>query len=160
MPDPMQLIDALLERVGEKADVKESVEWYLRNNLNDYKRALQSNASFQEIENATRALTRFGTESMDWNTSLYRDCCAITDEGQSWRSVLRHRASNHRHRRVTGSKNIYPTILPIAFLSILLIAPREPAECRDDEGLWRACGVYFSAWILCIASAALTMRMP
>lgn len=81
MSDPIQLIDTLLEKVGEKADVKESLEWYLRNNLNDYKQVLQSDASFLEIENATRALTRFCTESMDWSAPLYRDCCGITDEG-------------------------------------------------------------------------------
>ena len=81
MSDPIQLIDALLKRIGDKSDVKESLEWYLRNNLSDYKRVLQSGESAQEVENATRALVRFCTESMDWNTPLYRECCAITDAG-------------------------------------------------------------------------------
>jgi hypothetical protein len=83
MNDLIQKIDWVLEATAEKAAIKESLEWYLRNNLVRYKQLLQSDPSQMQLKDATRALMRFCTESMDWNTVLYRDCMAITSEGSS-----------------------------------------------------------------------------
>lgn len=81
MNDVIEYIDAILLKISPKSDAVESMEWYLKNNLQDYKKILQGSASLQEIENATRALTRFCTESMDWDNPLYKECCEITSRG-------------------------------------------------------------------------------
>lgn len=81
MDELIQTIDMLLGKIAQKAASKESLEWYLQNNLKDYKAALQAKPSALEIRNATRSLVRFCTESMDWDDSLYQECCAITEKG-------------------------------------------------------------------------------
>lgn len=81
MDDIIKSIDELLAQIATKAAVKESMESYLQNNLRDYKSVLQVDSTPQDIENATRALTRFCTESMDWENPLYRKCCDITARG-------------------------------------------------------------------------------
>lgn len=85
MSNPIQSIGALLDRIGERADVEESAEWYLRSYLIDYKRALLRNSSSQEIEAATEALTRFCDRSLDVKSQLYRDCVEIAEQGRRWR---------------------------------------------------------------------------
>jgi hypothetical protein len=81
MQELIEAIDSLLSRLSEQSREKESLEWYLHNNLVDYKSALQCAETRQEIENATRALIRFCTESMDWDNELFRACTAITNQG-------------------------------------------------------------------------------
>jgi hypothetical protein len=81
MPDPIQLISALLNNLSDQADVEESAEWYLRSYLVDYKRALLRKWSSQEIEFATGAFMRFCAQSLDTDSALYRDCAEIADEG-------------------------------------------------------------------------------
>lgn len=81
MPDPIQLIAALLNKVAGRADVEESVEWYLRSYLIDYKRVLLRRGSSQEIEFATDALLRFCLQNLDTNAPLYRDCVEVAEEG-------------------------------------------------------------------------------
>jgi hypothetical protein len=81
MNELIKSIDALLLRLATTAAIANSMEWYLQNNLRDYKATLQRNPSARDIKNATDALTRFCTESMDWDNLLYRDCCDITARG-------------------------------------------------------------------------------
>lgn len=81
MTDPIQAIAALLDKIGDQADIEESAEWYLRSNLIDYKRALLRKTSSKDIEFATGALMRFCAQSLDGNAPLYRDCAEIAQEG-------------------------------------------------------------------------------
>jgi nitrate reductase alpha subunit len=81
MSDPIKLIGALLDEIGEQADVEESAQWYLRSYLIDYKRALLRQASSQEIEFATAALMRFCAQSLDAKAPLYRACVEVAEEG-------------------------------------------------------------------------------
>ena len=81
MADPIQLIGALLDKIGSQADVEESAEWYLRSYLIDYKRVLLRKASSQEIEFATDALMRFCAQSLDVSAPLHRDCVQVMEEG-------------------------------------------------------------------------------
>ncbi len=81
MPDPIQLISALLNNLSGQADVEESAEWYLRSYLVDYKRALLRKWSSQEIEFATGAFMRLCDQSLDTASSLYRDCAKIAEAG-------------------------------------------------------------------------------
>ncbi len=60
---------------------RESVEWHLSNNLKKFLESVKVTNSFPEIKNATRILSKFCTESMDWDTELYRKCIAITQIG-------------------------------------------------------------------------------
>ncbi|MGY1490794.1 hypothetical protein ACW4YW_15415 [Methylobacillus pratensis] len=77
----IQSVDILLKKITSKKVEKESLEWYLINNLNDYRTLLINNPSLIELENATRALIRFCTESIDWDSTLYKDCSEITTLG-------------------------------------------------------------------------------
>ena len=81
MPDPIQSISSLLNRISHTADVEESAEWYLRSYLVDYKRTLLRKWSSQEIEFATDALMRFCAQSLDKDGDLYRECAEIAQEG-------------------------------------------------------------------------------
>lgn len=81
MPDPIQLISELLNKVSAQADVQESAEWYLRSYLVDYKRTLLRKWSSQEIEFATAALMRFCEQALDTHGDLYRECAQIAKEG-------------------------------------------------------------------------------
>ena len=81
MTDIVQKIEVLIDQLEAAAPARESLEWYLLNNLRDYRRTLQSGSSPLEIGNATRALVRFCTESMDWSSPLYKSCMEITALG-------------------------------------------------------------------------------
>ena len=81
MDELIQDIDSLIKIIDSRGVSKESTEWYLRNNLIDYKATLLSEDSTEVLNNATRALVRFCTESMDWSDPLYQECCSITAKG-------------------------------------------------------------------------------
>jgi hypothetical protein len=53
---------------------KESLEWYLSNNLNEYLRSIEESTKPIDILRATKLLSRFCTESMDWDTEIYKKC--------------------------------------------------------------------------------------
>lgn len=89
MSDPIQSISALLNRVAGQADVEESVEWYLRSYLIDYKRALLRKSSSQEIEFATGALMRFCAQNLDPNAPLYKECAEIAEQGTTIAAQLK-----------------------------------------------------------------------
>jgi hypothetical protein len=74
-------VDNLLSALARGTLTQGSLEWYLQNNLKAYREALQGASTKREIENATRALNRFCTESMDWDQKLFRECTAITERG-------------------------------------------------------------------------------
>lgn len=75
----LERIDALVAELAGPPGARESLEWYLRNNLNSLRRDLVSARTKRDITNAARAFTRFCTDSMDWNTELYRKCTVITE---------------------------------------------------------------------------------
>lgn len=85
----IESVDALLARLEAGKPEKGSLEWYLVNNLRTFGDALSAATEEREIENATHALSRFCTESMDWDTDLFRECTAITTKGM--RAGVEHR---------------------------------------------------------------------
>ena len=89
MPDPIQSISDLLNKVSAQADIEESPEWYLRSYLVDYKRTLLRKWSSQEIEFATDALMRFCAQALDTNGALYRECAEIAEEGAKMGAQLK-----------------------------------------------------------------------
>jgi len=74
-----QEIEALSAQIAESATVQGSLEWYLQNNLNEFASSVSNGGG--DLENASRALMRFCTESMDWDTSLYRAAISIAEGG-------------------------------------------------------------------------------
>lgn len=74
-------IDALMVKLELEKLQKDSLEWYLVNNLRAYRDALLTATEGREFEKATHILSRFCTESMDWNTELFLECTAITTKG-------------------------------------------------------------------------------
>lgn len=82
MKEKLQMqLASLLSEVEHRLPKNDSLEWYLANQIRRYIVALESSTSKQEIENATAMFSRFCTESMDWDTSLYKKCAAITASG-------------------------------------------------------------------------------
>jgi hypothetical protein len=88
MRELLESIDRVLGRLAQGAPPRESLEWYLANNLGSYRDALLSAKTRIDVENATRALSRFCTESMEWDSDLFRECTRIQEEGfalaKSW----------------------------------------------------------------------------
>lgn len=58
-----------------------SLEWYLSNNLQTYLFSIKNADNQTEIQIATKILSRFCTESMDWDTELYKKCTDLTKTG-------------------------------------------------------------------------------
>lgn len=83
MQELIQSVDLLLNELTSNAIKEDGLEWYLINNLSDYRSVLNNNPTPLELENATRALTWFCTESIDWDTDLYKVCSEITIRGMS-----------------------------------------------------------------------------
>lgn len=81
MRDLLEAIDTVIDRLAQGNPVRESLEWYLGNNLRSYKNEIQKAKTRRDVENATRALGRFCTESMEWNSELFRECTRIEDAG-------------------------------------------------------------------------------
>jgi hypothetical protein len=49
--------------------------------LEEYRSAVEVSRSKLETDNATRMFCRFCTESMDWETPLYKSCMEIASMG-------------------------------------------------------------------------------
>ena len=74
-------IDELLLVIEATHPSRDSLEWYLMNNLKSYKAAVQLASDKLSVENAARAFNRFCTESMDWQTELFKRCAMLADFG-------------------------------------------------------------------------------
>jgi hypothetical protein len=70
-----------LNTIEKKAPKRESLEWYLINNLKDFLISIKQAQSKQALNTATRILSRFCLESMDWDTELFKTCSEITELG-------------------------------------------------------------------------------
>ncbi len=77
----LQEARAFLDELSSQPMTEGSLEWYLSNNLRDYVESVERSDSAKAIKNATRILSRFCTESMNWDTILYRRCTEITEAG-------------------------------------------------------------------------------
>lgn len=78
------LIGKIESRIAELRDFnvsKDSLEFYLLNNLVKYRQSLLSAESKQEIDNAASIFGRFCTESMDWGTKDYQAYISLSTQG-------------------------------------------------------------------------------
>lgn len=62
---------------------KDSIEFYLLNNLVKYRESLLSAESSQEVDNAASIFGRFCTESMDWGTKDYQAYIDLSTQGHA-----------------------------------------------------------------------------
>lgn len=76
-----QQLTSLLAEVEAISPQPESLEWYLANQVRKYVSALDAAGSAQDVENCTAVFSRFCTESMDWDTALYKRCAEATALG-------------------------------------------------------------------------------
>jgi hypothetical protein len=74
-------VEALIAELEKVMFAHESIEWYLVNNLHDYLKILREKPNSKAIGDASRALSRFCTDSLDWDTAVYKTCSAIASEG-------------------------------------------------------------------------------
>ncbi len=78
------LIDALenlLAEIEAHNLKKESLEWYLKNNIIKFIASAKSAQSQTEFKSASQIFSRFCTESMDWDTEQYRRCIKLANDG-------------------------------------------------------------------------------
>lgn len=83
-PSKLELIKQTTSFLGEIESLKpqkETLDWYLSNHLKKYLVSVKKADKPLEIRNATGILSRFCTESMDWDTELYKKCTVITSIG-------------------------------------------------------------------------------
>lgn len=84
MINKIELISEL-EKVIVEYDLQKSTpdthEWYLFNNTKKYIDALKIAHTSMEVKNAATVYGMFCTESMDWDTELYKKCAALTEMG-------------------------------------------------------------------------------
>jgi hypothetical protein len=85
----MDKIEALQLKIADAATLHGSLESYLNNNLADLAVVVGKNGGGQDLERASRALMRFCTESLDWDTPLYRECIAVAEEGRQLSAIHR-----------------------------------------------------------------------
>ena len=74
-------VQIFLEELKKKNPEKESLEWYLINNLNKYLTSLIIANTSQEIKIANEKLGMFCIDCMDWDTPLFKRCTEITNLG-------------------------------------------------------------------------------
>ncbi len=74
-------VRSFLNALAVQQPKQESLEWYLANNLEDYLKDLEEAQKPNEIKVATKILSRFCIESMDWDTPLFKRCTKITELG-------------------------------------------------------------------------------
>ena len=78
------LIDEVDSRIAELRGFnapKDSIEFYLLNNLAKYRESLLSAESRQDVDNAASIFSRFCTESMDWGTKEYQAYIDLSTQG-------------------------------------------------------------------------------
>ena len=74
-------VELFLRDLGLQKPQKESVEWYLQNNLIEYLSELQKTQNLCDLKTPTKILSRFCLDSMDWDTPLFKRCTKITELG-------------------------------------------------------------------------------
>lgn len=74
-------VELLLGDLDVNSPAFESLEWYLRNNLADYLKKIKTSENSHDLKIATKILSRFCLESMDWDTPLFKRCTKITEFG-------------------------------------------------------------------------------
>ncbi|OGT26075.1 MAG: hypothetical protein A3B71_04235 [Gammaproteobacteria bacterium RIFCSPHIGHO2_02_FULL_42_43] len=74
-------VQTFLQELKKNNPERESLEWYLINNLNRYLESLTAAGSAQEIKIATKILSRFCVDCMNWDTTLFKQCTKITHLG-------------------------------------------------------------------------------
>jgi hypothetical protein len=77
----IEKITVLLNELNLSKPPQESLEWYLLSNLNQYLHSIDVASDHKEISNSTKIFSGFCTESMNWDTELYRKCVDITKVG-------------------------------------------------------------------------------
>ncbi len=74
-------VEVLLSELDVQQPQQESLEWYLKNNLYDYLQDVEKTNNANDLKIATKILSRFCLESMDWDTPLFKRCTKITELG-------------------------------------------------------------------------------
>jgi hypothetical protein len=67
-------VDSFLQEIELSNPKQETIEWYLFNNLKKYLSSIADTENPIEIKNATGRLSIFCTESMNWDSELYKKC--------------------------------------------------------------------------------------
>lgn len=67
----------LIKRLEATPPQKETVEWYTLNNLRDLFRDLNNIQSTEKLLESEHILSRFCTDSLDWNSDLYKEISEI-----------------------------------------------------------------------------------
>ena len=74
-------VEIFLDELKKKNPGRESLEWYLINNLNNYLISLTAAETAKEIKLATAKFDMFCIDCMNWDTPLFKRCANISDIG-------------------------------------------------------------------------------
>ncbi len=77
----IEKIDSLQKTIAMKRHEKDSLEWYLGNHLDSYLKVMGSDTPKVDMERADHIFGRFCIDSMDWDTSIFKECSAIRKLG-------------------------------------------------------------------------------
>lgn len=82
MENLLKMVDDLISELEACAPARESVKWYLLNNLLKLRKVVANDPSKHDVENAVRVLNRFAVDSMDWGDPLFKAVTAITEHAE------------------------------------------------------------------------------
>lgn len=74
-------IESKIAELENSNTPKDSIEFYLLNNLMKYRQSLVTAESKQDVENAASIFGRFCTESMNWDTDEYQKNIRLSESG-------------------------------------------------------------------------------
>ncbi len=79
-------VKRLSAELESKKPAKESVEWYMINNLNTFEERIREAEIDDDLRVASRILTRFAVDSLDWGSPLMKSVEALSEEADEiWR---------------------------------------------------------------------------
>jgi len=74
-------LENLIIEYNLRNSISDTHEWYLFNNTIKYIYSLKTVNTPSDIKNAAITYGMFCTESMDWDTELYKECVALMKMG-------------------------------------------------------------------------------
>lgn len=89
MEEIILIINSLLDRIGASANIQNSNEWYLAENLKNYKNKIESSKNSHEIYKANFILRRFLIDSMDWGSPEAKICSELLALGDQYEKELK-----------------------------------------------------------------------
>lgn len=87
----IEIVNIVLENFCKGNIQKETLEWYLKNQLNTYLLAINIADTWVELDKANKILRGFLIDSMDWNTDIFKRCSEVTSCCDGYIKILKNK---------------------------------------------------------------------